>query len=49
MSNHSSVIYDMFKIPQGDTKQHGTDETPVTLVGDSVEGWELFLGLLYPE
>ncbi|PVG00441.1 hypothetical protein CPB86DRAFT_782775 [Serendipita vermifera] len=39
----------MLDVPQGKQNLHGTDEKPVTLVGDSVEGWEIFLGLLYPD
>jgi hypothetical protein len=49
LSKHSSVIEDMFKLPQEGFNQSGIDERPVILVGDSVEGWEIFLSILYPE
>ncbi|PVG00444.1 hypothetical protein CPB86DRAFT_782779 [Serendipita vermifera] len=49
LSKHSSVIRDMFRIPQEGTNQDGTDEKPVILGGDSVKGWEIFLTLLYPD
>ncbi|PVG00440.1 hypothetical protein CPB86DRAFT_225962 [Serendipita vermifera] len=29
--------------------ESGTDENPLSLVGDSVEGWELFLSILFPD
>jgi hypothetical protein len=49
LARHSSVLRDMFRIPQAGDIQSGTDERPVILAGDSVKGWEIFLNLLYPE
>jgi hypothetical protein len=49
LCKHSSVLRDMFKVPQDEIDQHGVDEKPVILAGDSVKGWETFLGLIYPK
>ncbi|PVG00442.1 hypothetical protein CPB86DRAFT_729648 [Serendipita vermifera] len=48
LSSHSSILQDMFKVPQGEGNEDGTDKRPVVLAGDNVKGWEVFLGLLYP-
>ncbi|PVG00443.1 hypothetical protein CPB86DRAFT_782778 [Serendipita vermifera] len=47
LSNHSSVLRDMFNLPQGDASSDGSEERPVTLL-DSVQGWELLLSLIFP-
>jgi hypothetical protein len=38
----------MLDLPQN-VQQEGTDETPLKLAGDHVEGWELILGSFYRE
>jgi hypothetical protein len=49
LSKHSTVIHDIFSLPISASHKDGTEEKPLVLVGDSVEGWEIFLGMLYPE
>jgi hypothetical protein len=38
----------MFKLPKNKFDE-GTDENPLTMPGDTAEGWELLLALFYRE
>jgi BTB/POZ domain len=40
---YSTVIKDMFDVPQSGETKEATDETPLVLVGDNASAWELLL------
>jgi hypothetical protein len=39
----------MISVGGGKSEETGTNENPLFLAGDSVDGWELFLSILFPE
>ncbi|CAG8667802.1 7842_t:CDS:2, partial [Acaulospora colombiana] len=45
LSKHSTVIRDLFSLPETTSDKDGTDEKPLVFVDDSVKGWETFLKL----
>ncbi|CAG8783019.1 17336_t:CDS:2, partial [Acaulospora colombiana] len=49
LSKHSTVMKDMMYVSGDNNDKSGTDENPLLLVGDSVEGWELFLSIVFPD
>jgi len=47
LTKYSTVIKDMFEVPQPGKQKEATDENPLVLTGDTAVGWALLLESYY--